>query len=86
MWEIPTTAALLLLATALAFAAYPAAAQKGAGGPPLPTQCRFGWVPITFDRALEAAVGPSEAPKAAQLPLHSSLRVTGIGCCDDVRR
>jgi hypothetical protein len=41
----------LLLATVLALAASPAAAQKGSGGtPPLPTQCRFGWVPITFDR------------------------------------
>jgi hypothetical protein len=51
MRELSATAALLLLATALALTASPAIAQKGSGGSaPLPTQCRFGWVPITFDR------------------------------------
>jgi hypothetical protein len=80
MRVLSTTAALLLLATALTLAASPAAAQKNSGDPAALPQCRFGWVPISFDKKpwIGQPLDPRRRPKLLNLRCTEACRTLGL--------
>ncbi|KAF6258587.1 hypothetical protein COO60DRAFT_1691825 [Scenedesmus sp. NREL 46B-D3] len=82
MRALPATAVLLLLATALTLAAPLAAAQKhnGGGGSPQVTQCRFGWIPVTFDREPETQLplDPKRRPRVLNLRCTEACSSLGL--------
>jgi hypothetical protein len=75
-----SAAALLLVATAVALAASPAAAQKHGGGSPEVTQCRFGWVPVTFDSKpwQQLPLDPQRRPKLLNLRCTAACDALGL--------
>lgn len=74
-----SAAALLLLATAVTLAASPAAAQKHGGNRPEATQCRFGWVPVTFDQnKLARGLDSQRRPKLLNLQCTEACSSLGL--------